>query len=316
MKGFILSEDGFTLMELLVTVVMTTIVIAAVFTTFITQQRSFGTQDQVAEMVQSSKIAFNILVDTIRNTGSGYPESEYPDINGHGVVIDAVDSGDNGGPDAVTLIGGFKRVATLSQSLAYGSNQMRISYIDEPEFNMADKRYISIDGIGYATITNCTLDDNGKCDSSQLITLDRAVNVSYPAGRPVYLVEDITFCVNDNRELQMRKRGANAATCTGGNEVETVLQNVDDLQFSYGVDTDKDNVIDRWVNTPPAGSIVNAVRVGIVTRTMREDQDLNPASKPYHTTGITLENNNTPDNDRFRRMVWQMTITVRNLRQV
>lgn len=316
MKRFITSENGLTLMELLVAIAMTTIVVAAVFTTFIVQQRSFGTQDQVAEMVQSSKIAFNMLTDTIRNAGLGYPEFEQPNINGNSLVFEAVDSGANGGPDSITLIGGFRMVATLAQALGFGSNQMRIDYIDEPEFNLTDKSHISIDGIGYARIIGCTsFTAEGKCQASGIITLDRTVNVSYPVGRPVYIIEDITFCVNGNRELQMRKRGADSGSCTGGGDVDTILQNVDDLQFGYGVDTNNDNVIE-WYDTPPAGNTVSAIRVGLVTRTMREDQDLSPASKPYSANGITLENNTTPDNDRFRRMVWQMIVKIRNPRRV
>lgn len=315
MKRFITSENGLTLMELLVAIAMTTIVVAAVFTTFIVQQRSFGTQDQVAEMVQSSKIAFNMLTDTIRNAGSGYPEFEQPIINGNSLVFEAVDSGHNGGPDSITLIGGFRMVATLAQAVGFGSNQMRINYIDEPEFNLTDKSYISIDGIGYARIIGCTSDTNGKCRASEIITLDRAVNVSYPVGRPVYLIEDVTFCVNGNRELQMRKRGADSGNCTGGEEVDTILQNVDDLQFGYGVDTDNDNVIE-WYDIPPPGNTVSAIRVGLVTRTMREDQDLSPASKPYYANGIRLENNTTRDDDKFRRMVWQMIVKIRNPRRV
>lgn len=315
MRRFIVSEKGLTLMELLVAIAMTTIVVAAVFTTFIAQQRSFWTQDQIAEMVQSSKIAFNMLVDNIRNAGSGYPEFEQPDINGNASVFEAVDSGPNGGPDSITLIGGFKRVAELSQNLGFGSNQIRISYIDAPDLNLTDKSYISFDGIGFARIISCTLDANNKCLSSEIITLDRAVNVSYPAGRPIYLVEDVTFCVNGAGELQMRKRGGDGSTCSGGQEADTILQGVDDLQFAYGADTNNDNVIE-WYNSPPAGSTVLAIRVGLIGRTMREDQGLNPASKPYYDTGITLENNTMPDNDRFRRMVWQTTIKIRNPRRV
>ena len=55
---------------------------AAVYTTFIVQQRSFTTQDQVAETEVSSKIAFDMLVNDIRTAGFGYPDDENPLVNG------------------------------------------------------------------------------------------------------------------------------------------------------------------------------------------------------------------------------------------
>ena len=40
---------GFTLVELMIAITITVLAMAAVYTTFIVQQRSFTTQDQVAE---------------------------------------------------------------------------------------------------------------------------------------------------------------------------------------------------------------------------------------------------------------------------
>lgn len=72
------TQDGFSLPELLIAMAIGLIITAAAMSSFITQRRSFALQEQVSEMVQSARVAMDIMTREIRMagydpTGAGFP---------------------------------------------------------------------------------------------------------------------------------------------------------------------------------------------------------------------------------------------------
>jgi len=316
-------SHGFTITELMVAIVISAIAMAAVYSTFIVQQRSFIVQDQVAETEVSSKIGFDMLVNDIREAGFGYPDDENP-VNGFPEAINVTDSGINNGPDTLTLVGGFRQIATLRNATTIGSNQITINYIGSTQFNstnapLSNRSNLSIEGLTFATITNCTI-VVGNCSEAAAITLDRDMNNSIPADRPVYLVEDVTYQIVTATGSNCGNAPAGTTCLTktvaggGTGNVDTIANNIDDLQFAYGVDTNDDGLIDTYKNIPLSTDKVINIRTSVLARTANEDQTLAPSTKPYFATGITLENNNTADTDRRRRRIWSMDVALRNPR--
>ncbi|MCX5885420.1 MAG: prepilin-type N-terminal cleavage/methylation domain-containing protein, partial [Proteobacteria bacterium] len=55
------KEKGFTLVELLVAMAISGIVVAAVYTAFVTQQKSYTVQDQVAETQQNARVGLDLI---------------------------------------------------------------------------------------------------------------------------------------------------------------------------------------------------------------------------------------------------------------
>lgn len=62
-------KKGFTLVELLIAMAITGIVAGAIFTAFLSQQKSYLAQEQVAEMQQNLRAAMDIMVRDIRMAG-------------------------------------------------------------------------------------------------------------------------------------------------------------------------------------------------------------------------------------------------------
>jgi Tfp pilus assembly protein PilW len=279
----------------MIAITITVLAMAAVYTTFIVQQRSFTTQDQVAETEVSSKIGFDMLVNDIRTAGFGYPDDEAPVVNTFTGAIRVTDSGPDLGPDTLTLVGGFRQIATLQNATTIGSNQIMINYTGSPQFNLINRSNLSIEGLTFATITNCTL-IGGDCSGAAAITLDRDMTNAIPAGRPVYLVEDVTY------RIAMDANGVNNLEkvwwINNTSTTDVLANNIDDLQ-AVAIDQDGDGDPDR-------------LRISLLARTANEDQTLAPATKPYFAAGITLENNTTADTDRFRRRIWSMEVALRN----
>lgn len=76
-----------------------------------------------------------------------------------------------------------------------------------------------------------------------------------------------------------------------GSPQETLLENVENLNFTYGVDVNEDGALDNWV---PAGSIgvskVVAVRVTLTARPVQINPDLQKISPRTLVSNVTLRN--------------------------
>jgi len=62
-------QRGFTLIELLITVAISGILMAGVYTAFISQQNSYLAQEQVAEMQQNIRAGLDVMIRDIRMAG-------------------------------------------------------------------------------------------------------------------------------------------------------------------------------------------------------------------------------------------------------
>jgi type IV pilus assembly protein PilW len=67
--GWVIKERGVTLIELLVTLVICSIVVAGIYRVFIAQSKAYTVQDQVAEVQQTVRSAMDILLRDLRMAG-------------------------------------------------------------------------------------------------------------------------------------------------------------------------------------------------------------------------------------------------------
>ncbi|MBV5329870.1 MAG: PilW family protein [Chlorobium sp.] len=65
----LINNSGFTLIELMLTVAISGIIIAAIYAAYISQQRTYLTQEQVAEMQQNIRAGLDTMVREIRMAG-------------------------------------------------------------------------------------------------------------------------------------------------------------------------------------------------------------------------------------------------------
>ena len=69
------NESGFTIVELMISLFIGMVVIVAVYSAYIIQQRSYVTQDQVVEMQQNIRAGLDIMTREIRMAGYDPQES-------------------------------------------------------------------------------------------------------------------------------------------------------------------------------------------------------------------------------------------------
>jgi type IV pilus assembly protein PilW len=63
------GDGGFTLIELLIAVALSSIVLAALVSTFVVQRKSYVVQEQITEMVQTARAAVDMMSREIRMAG-------------------------------------------------------------------------------------------------------------------------------------------------------------------------------------------------------------------------------------------------------
>ena len=63
------SHKGFTILELLIAMAISSVVMAGIYTAFASQQRSYSTQEQVVEMQQNLRAGINMMAHEIRMAG-------------------------------------------------------------------------------------------------------------------------------------------------------------------------------------------------------------------------------------------------------
>ncbi|UCH82357.1 MAG: PilW family protein [Nitrospiraceae bacterium] len=345
------TEQGYSIVELMIAIVIGLLLIIAATGTYIVQKRSHVVQESVSEVNTQSKIAHDLLAGEVRSAGFGLSvELNEEPVNTFTSIITPVD--DTLGPDAITVVGGFRMIGTLwptgsgavmcPASVEAGTTNVRIKYTGTDGPNLTDKRYLSIDGVETVQVSNCTIGASGICDPDN-ITLDRPLSQNFPlqnatgggsctaagggnctAGRPVYLVEDTTFCVDSDAILHRIRRNANAAACVPAatSDDEAIAENIEDLQFAYAVDVNEDGVMDdqnadgnfddndflNGVDVADPATIM-AFRINVLARSDRPDLNYKGMGNPPDQ----IENRNLSDtNDNFRRRWWRTVTTMRN----
>ncbi len=264
------QSKGVTLIELLIALVISAILVAGIYRTFINQQRSYATQEQVADMQQNVRVAINRMMREIRIAGFGGKNENtngnndiitvFGAVNGFANIINPVNDTivDGINHDQITVIGAFRQIGTLGAAANAGATTVDINYGGGSiKFGTAEKRYMCINGrYNYEVVPA----------AGNPITLAKpaALNESHLAGEPVFLVEAITYGLEKNPQGNpVLFRDTNTG---GGNQ--DVAENIENLQFRYVLaDTTE-------VDLPANPQDVRGVRITIQARTRLSDPEL------------------------------------------
>jgi prepilin-type N-terminal cleavage/methylation domain-containing protein len=278
---------GFTLVEMMVALVVSSLVIASAFLTYTLHHNTFTTESQITEMQYTGSTALDIITKDIRESGFGVPDG--PNINGQSTSLDITDAGVDAGPDDIILLGAFRMVGRLNGAVNPGATTFNITYeAGAPVLNDTTRGFISIDGLTYMDITSV---------AGTAITVSGSTSVDryYPNNRCVYLIENVNYFINGNTLFRSSPTYNTANDVNGdGYGDQPIAENVDDIQLSE-IDFDGDGVTDK-------------VAISLLARTEREVMD----SVQSTTASVVLENNTTATNDFFRRRVLQMEVSLRN----
>jgi prepilin-type N-terminal cleavage/methylation domain-containing protein len=278
---------GLTLIELLVAMLISAILIAAIYRTFILQQKTYSVQEQVVDMQQNVRVAIHRMMREIRMAGFGNVSSILPP---QGQPFEAivwlgkqtvtfnhiVNPSDNENnvkqnDDEVTIIGAFEQVSTLAVDQSGGKNTIQL--VEKAlDFGLNYKKYLCVGGLETRIITKIDPETN-------MITLNENLVNNYTAGTPVYKVKAITYQLRwDTQNPKMPVLTREDNTDGGGSQV--IAENIENLQFTYTLDDGSES------DSPSDPSRIRMVKVTVTARTSISDSEFKGGTGGYRRRTI------------------------------
>jgi prepilin-type N-terminal cleavage/methylation domain-containing protein len=340
-----MRRQGFTMIEMLIAVLVSSVVVAGLYSVFNMQSRQFVYQDLQMEMHQNLRFATDMVTRSVRMAGYGTGGSVtgYSGSSGDDATLPVVMSWDgsgDGSTDGITVVYGdpslrmnSKAVATscdtesLDFDLTILDQDDKISEYSSGELLLCSD-YASLMGIesylweitavdtsdGTISVT----DNSGYSDYESVCQSDENLSPSMLCSK----AHLITFYID----------GDDDGTGPGSSEHPVLMMdldmgwpesddvplvdNIEDLQVEYCVDTTGTGVDcsddSNWTDsiTSAQGDDVWMVRLSVISRSSRKDpQNIRASTRPE------LANHSAASSsDRYYRQVLVTEVAVRNLR--
>jgi type IV pilus assembly protein PilW len=235
------KKSGLTLIELLIALVLSSILIAALYQIFIRQQKTYTVQDQVADMQQNIRGAIDQMTREIRMAGYGGNILDiFGNINGFTSIITPANH-------SITILLA-DQVGVLKQNATKGMNQLKAT--NASVFNTDKKKYLCLNGLNNYLIQSVITDT---------ITLTTSLTEDHLINEPVYLVKAITYNLGLSGGKTMLRRNEN----TGGG-AQPLAENMESLRFTY---------VDENGNVTANPLDIRTVRVAVTSKTNRSDPE-------------------------------------------
>ena len=262
-----MKEKGVTLIELVVALAISAILIAGIYRAFIHQQKSYATQEQVADMQQNVRVAINRLMREIRMAGFGNVQDVLPvTFPGVGRTYPNIVNPDLPAAGEFTIVSAIGGSASLTAQPNTGGllpNQIQVSSIAEFDITKnIDRKYISIGGLESHFITAIDV-------PNRVLTLNTDVSRVYkivPIGSTlVYAIRAISYQIFiDASGRPILRRDENI-----GGGFQPLADNIEAIEF----------------RNPDGSTPLNpnslSMQVGVTARTERSDPDLQKAGDGY-----------------------------------
>lgn len=305
------SEAGFSLIEVMAALVILSIALTAVFATFISQQRSFTVQNRVSEMQQNLRQAVEYMSRDIRMAGYGIPDNVTIPNNIIAAGVTSMRSlypkDNTTGPDQIYILYFFdmdsnQQSTWNTATMASGAGSITVDNTNG--FLPAGELVIVTDG-GKAELFQTASKTGTTLNFGGTIYPGVATN-TYDLGPPPSSVAKARFVRYYIDSTTDPSHPTLMVDRMGGGTPQPVADDIEDMQLTYGIDTNADGSIDSWNASPTTPSQIRQARLQIITRTRLPDAgwaETRPALG-NHAAGTTP--------DGYRRRTYDIVIDVRN----
>ena len=237
------GTKGITLIELLVVLVISAMLIAGLYRTFLGQQKTYTVQEQVADMQQNARMAMNKMMSEVRQAGFGRVS----------MVMNALSPNTpETGALTIAMAGGSTPLIEVLSS-------NRIKVVNGTLFSSG---YLSIGGI-----ESHELDTNNPpvkdADDYYIVTLkpgETIFNHHPPGTTDVYSILTVSYQYDPDTLTIVR---------TEGGVSEVLADNIESLQFRYYTSS-TDEV---GTDAPGDPTTVERIRITVTARTSMSDPD-------------------------------------------
>jgi len=282
-----MNRKGLTLIELLIALVISGILIAAIYKTFVSQQHTYTVQEQVVDMQQNIRIAINQMLREIRMAGFGRQDAKTWGADGmHGKYKNIIHPGDDG--KSITVVGAYQEMTYLFSDTSLGTNIIKVK--DASCFNKGGLKYICINGTESHRIKEITYIPDSDPDKTHYeLELFDNLTENHLKGEPVFRTLAITYSLGVFDGKSALLRDDNIPAGEGGLGPQPVAENIESLRFKYILN----DGTEYWDTVPGnRRDDIRMIQVTIVARTDRNDPKLpgDGYRRRTLTTNIQLRN--------------------------
>lgn len=208
------SQQGFTLTELMIALVITGTVLSSVIG-FFTLQKRIAYQEELSATVDASlRVGLSRISDTLRNAGYGVPTASLVDWVPWVTGFDTnpyVRDGASGTPDALDIaLCRTDSASTLKSKAAANSTKLVVS--DPGNFDAGNRRLVFIGDRQAAHVTSAS-SATLSIDTDPTIAGAQGLARTYFGGTPLCRVDVVSFDVDPYaRQLRMNAYDGNGPT--------------------------------------------------------------------------------------------------------
>lgn len=312
------NTKAFSLVELLIVIGISSVLLASLVSVFVSQSKTYNKFSDIGEVQQATKGVLDYMAREIRMAGGGMLDKEYKFKNGNSTANFAHISSINSstGPDAIRIRGNFQGVFGIISSTVGGSDpgdeSIKVTYRERATFSKGN--YITINDRSNAEIR--FVDSVSSDKKTVSFANGDGLLYAHKNGTVFNGIQELRYFIDSTGTLRRNNFEYN------GNQ--PILENVEELQFQYGMDINNDGIVDGWVNYIGESlnvggvnyatdiSMLKQVNVWILVRGTVPDENIND-TKTYVMGDRSYQ---PPSNLRkYRRVLFNATVTLRNFRK-
>jgi prepilin-type N-terminal cleavage/methylation domain-containing protein len=207
--GPLSNQAGFTLVELLVSMILGLLLLGAVMEAFSSQDKAYRTQDQITGLQQGVRAAADLVVDDVRMAGYGLPDTgvgswvTWVAMTANPEITD----GAAGAPDTVSVAAAFEPpVGSLLAPVVPGATLVQLGAGEGTAFNTSDRSVLYL-GRNESALVTGVAGDVLTIDTDPATGGNQGLTVGYPAGAPVEAVSVVTYRLVGTTLMRDENRG-------------------------------------------------------------------------------------------------------------
>lgn len=280
------KQQGLSLIEMMIAMVISLVLIAGVGTVYFSSKRNYETRDQLSVMDENARVALDTLRKHLEHAGYAtaqkLPLGDYFYVSGDAAPIAIPCDADGKG--------NLKYITDLtSRPTQDAINQ----YGDSISVRFIGDDALFSDAVNGELPAGCRVGAAPSLEASLIYNafqIDTSSTIKDSQGNLIPILYAVGSRVQDK---------------------QPVVNGIENMQFMYGLDAGADGTVDQYVNATGVGAgnwqRVISIRVALLVRS------LEPVLAANTAQSYTLLDVNVTPNDRYQRAVYTTTIQLRNV---
>ncbi|MFY8273110.1 PilW family protein [Pseudoalteromonas sp. SSDWG2] len=320
-------ESGFTLLELMIAMVVGIFLLGGVMFTYLSMKVTTTDTVEMGEMQETGRIALDIIGKDLAMAGFfgrvNNEELAFADVTGLAAVAGDCSAGAGTNSASFPTPGAATNFRTLYGEVVGSTASEFTSCLSGAKAGsdvLQIKRASGQDVSGQATDANQYYVESTLGTAKFIAGGGTAIDIDgtnvWPYNHHVYYVSEDTYTKGDKTitvPVLMRKR------LTVGNMVtEPILEGVENLKFSYGMDINGDGAVDLYKDASQMTAVdweqsgitkIETIQVAVLVRATEEDKNSKVSNRTYK---LGDSQRVITGNDSHRRMVFVSTFKLNN----